>query len=360
MKKCLMHVFMASLWLVGCTQDDGWLGITGASEDVDDVEIVLPEKVDDYGKAVAMEVSGTVERLVKMNADYSDADGSVEFKERFLKDFYTANPTIRKKRTIGEAMPQIGMTTEEFVERYRTLTEVQIKFIHRIIDECENSQSDYELLKKLSHLKDVIYTDVPEIEQERLLNVISVLFYSVKELDHLEAQGMTLTPQKTSLNIPRLRRSGETAKDEHNKDDEKDENEDGSNGNGDNGNGSGSVGGGGTTGGGSTSGGGSGSSVSSNCRKFLTAVWVIAVGEPTPAGEIVASVITVWVAGELLYEVITCRKSYSAYCTEQYEKCQNDKKSPWSKPNSGGTWGTSMCLDCMRKCEIRGFWVCPV
>ena len=83
MKKCLMHVFMASLWLVGCIQDDGWLGITGASEDVDDVEIVLPEKVDDYGKAVAMEVSGTVERLVKMNADYSDADGSVEFKESF-------------------------------------------------------------------------------------------------------------------------------------------------------------------------------------------------------------------------------------------------------------------------------------
>ena len=50
MKKCLMHVFMASLWFVGCTQDDGWLGITGASEDVDDVEIVLPEKVDDGGK----------------------------------------------------------------------------------------------------------------------------------------------------------------------------------------------------------------------------------------------------------------------------------------------------------------------
>ena len=357
MKKCLMHVFMASLWLVGCIQDDGWLGITGASEDVDDVEIVLPEKVDDYGKAVAMEVSGTVERLVKMNADYSDADGSVEFKERFLKDFYTANPTIRKKRTIGETMPQIGMTTEEFVERYRTLTEVQIKFIHRIIDECENSQSDYELLKKLSHLKDVIYTDVPEIEQERLLNVISVLFYSVKELNHLEAQGMTLTPQKTSLNIPRLRRSGETAKDEHNKDDEKDENEDGSNGNGDNGNGSGSVGGGGTTGGGSTSGGGSGSSVSSNCRKFLTAVWVIAVGEPTPAGEIVASVITVWVAGELLYEVITCRKNAADinYCIEQYDKCMDGSL---GNEHSGG-WGYSICSRCLDRCRAQGYWVCP-
>lgn len=351
MKKCLMHVFMASLWLVGCTQDDGWLGITGASEDVDDVEIVLPEKVDDYGKAVAMEVSGTVERLVKMNSDYSDADGSVEFKERFLKDFYTANPTIRKKRTIGEAMPQIGMTTEEFVERYRTLTEVQIKFIHRIIDECENSQSDYELLKKLSHLKDVIYTDVPEMEQERLLNVISVLFYSVKELNHLEAQGMTLTPQKTSLNIPRLRRSGETAKDEHNKDDEKDENEDGSNGNGDNGNGSGSVGGGGTTGGGSTSGGGSGSSVSSNCRKFLTAVWVIAVGE------IVASVITVWVAGELLYEVITCRKNAADinYCIEQYDKCMDGSL---GNEHSGG-WGYSICSRCLDRCRAQGYWVCP-
>lgn len=179
----------------------------------------------------------------------------------------------------------------------------------------------------------------------------------MKELNHLEAQGMTLTPQKTSLNIPRLRRSGETAKDEHNKDDEKDENEDGSNGNGDNGNGSGSVGGGGTTGGGSTSGGGSGSSVSSNCRKFLTAVWVIAVGEPTPAGEIVASVITVWVAGELLYEVITCRKNAADinYCIEQYDKCMDGSL---GNEHSGG-WGYSICSRCLDRCRAQGYWVCP-
>ena len=354
MKSYLMYVFLASLWFVGCTQDEGWFAMSEASEDVDDVEIVLPESVDDYGQAVAMELHNTVERLVEMNADYSEADGSVEFKEKFLKDFYTNSPTIRKKRTIGETMPQIGMAAEEFAECYRTLTEVQIKFIHRIIDECENSQSDYELLKKLSHLKDVIYTEVPEIEQERFLNVVSVLFYTVKELNHLEAQGMTLTPQKTRLNIPRLRNSSETTKDEDDGGGNNGGGGSGDDGNGDNDGGSG--GGGGAIGGG-VPGGGASSGVSPGCRKFLTAVWVIAVGEPTPAGEIVASVITVWVAGELLYEVITCRKNAVDvnYCIKMYDKCMDGSL---GNEHSGG-WGYSICSRCLNRCRAQGLWVCP-
>lgn len=45
------------------------------------------------------------------------------------------------------------------------------------------------------------------------------------------------------------------------------------------------------------------------CRTFLATVWTIAIGEPTPTGEIVASVATVVVAEILLYEVVTCKKN---------------------------------------------------
>lgn len=58
---------------------------------------------------------------------------------------------------------------------------------------------------------------------------------------------------------------------------------------------------------GNESGGGWGSSGT----KFLATVRTIAVGEPTPAGEIAASVITVVVGGILLYEVVACSKSQS-------------------------------------------------
>ena len=54
----------------------------------------------------------------------------------------------------------------------------------------------------------------------------------------------------------------------------------------------------------------------------MAATWAIAVGEPTPTEEIVASVITVYVGAMLLYEVIVCKKSYPtnrAECQERYE-----------------------------------------
>ncbi len=50
----------------------------------------------------------------------------------------------------------------------------------------------------------------------------------------------------------------------------------------------------------------SGGSVGGTCRTVLATTWAIALGEPSPFGEIVASVITVAVAGVLMYEVLLC------------------------------------------------------
>lgn len=57
------------------------------------------------------------------------------------------------------------------------------------------------------------------------------------------------------------------------------------------------------------------------CAKFLASRWTIAVGEPTPLGEIVMSVATIVVAGVLLYEVITCKTATDNSANPHYSYC---------------------------------------
>lgn len=97
---------------------------------------------------------------------------------------------------------------------------------------------------------------------------------------------------------------------------------------------------------GSSGGSGTGGSFGDNCRKFLATTWAIAIGEPTPAGEIVAAIATVMVAGVLLYEVVVCAKSNlqkecvkyaslrvgSGYeCDACYRECMNNGAWPFYK-----------------------------
>ena len=111
-------------------------------------------------------------------------------------------------------------------------------------------------------IRQKIYSDVPEIQQERLFTITAVLYYGIKEIQNLEEQG--LMPRTPQSNIQYLRlKSGNNE---------------------------------------------SGGSFGDSCRKFLAATWAIAIGEFTPAGEIVASVVIVIIGGILLYEVVVCAK----------------------------------------------------
>lgn len=71
---------------------------------------------------------------------------------------------------------------------------------------------------------------------------------------------------------------------------------------------------------------------------LLVPIWSIAVGEPTPGGEIVASVTTVvTLTGALLYHVVTCVRDYNDsheevngsseldFCYKKYIECMNGK-----------------------------------
>ena len=316
MKKLLFYALSIVLITQSCSQSDDFFDERSTwEEEKGQQEISFPESVEAYGKAVAKELRTTVLRLNEMNVDYSKADGSKEFREKFYKDWYDANPTIAKSRASGMSFSGM-MDPTEFAEGYRQLTEVQLDFVQQIINECEKSTSYLDLKDRLITMKKKICAQVAEIEQERLLNVISVLYYAIQEISYLEEQGLMLRTPYNDILISRVKTRNV-------------END---------------------------------GSIIAGCTKFLTSVWGIAVGEPTPYGEVVASVVTVIVgvgmAAVMMYEVVTCKQDkMTLFCEDMYELCtKHDKKN--NAPNSGG-WGRTMCYECYHYCLAQGVWDCP-
>ncbi|WP_455963037.1 hypothetical protein [Bacteroides bouchesdurhonensis] len=315
MRKLFFYVFSVALFM-SCSQSDEFTNeLTVLEEETMKDEISFPEPIEAYGKAVAREIRVTVERLNEMNVDYSKANGSKEFREKFYKEWFDASPSIARTRAAGISVPTV-MSPTEFAERYNELTEAQINFIQQIIDECKKSTSYQNLLDRLSDMKEKICSQVSEIEQERLLNVISVLYYGVKEISYLEDQGLMLRIPSNNIQLSRVKTRGE--------------NDD---------------------------------FIPASCRKFLATIWTIAVGEPTAAGEIVASVasVTVLVGSTLvfMYEVIVCaaEESEDFDCANEYGICMGNG-GKWTERNSGG-WGRTMCELCFRYCQKEHVWECP-
>lgn len=149
---------------------------------------------------------------------------------------------------------------------------------------------------------------MPELQQERLFNITAALYYGMHELQDLEAQGLIIPTPNREVKIAAVKSRSE-----------------------------------------------SGSTLSGNCRQILATAWAIAVGEPTPAGEIVAMVTTVIVGGILMYEVWLCGGSSSggsssdineAYCQRRYLECLEKNYQ----------YGTYRCEPCYRYCQTNGVW----
>jgi hypothetical protein len=250
------------------------------------------EHSEKYGKAVAAELHKTIINLNKIGVDYSTADNSIIFKERFYKDLYKVNQNVNMKDDIRQVDPAV------FAEKVRNLTNIQIEFIQRIIKECETSASYQELLDKLLNINKDINLQVPEIEQERLYNITAVLYYGMKEIQNLEKQGQMLRTPHNIIQRVRLKSGSEP------------------------------------------------SDFGASCSKFLATTWAIAIGEPTPAGEIVATVMTVMVGGLLLYEVIVCSSSSDS---SDYNHCQQKYQNCYSPIPDG-------CGICLQFCLVQGYW----
>lgn len=100
------------------------------------------------------------------------------------------------------------MSATEFMERYNSLTDIQLEFIHKIIGECEKSRSSQDLLARLVALNKEIHAQVPEIEQERLLNVIAVLYYGGQKIVYLEHQGLMLRTPYNNIKLSKVKTRG--------------------------------------------------------------------------------------------------------------------------------------------------------
>lgn len=315
MKKIVFLVSLFALLMQGCSQDDFVNEMFVPEEDVQQVGIDFPEEIETFGKTVAADIRTTIINMIEQGIDYSEIPDSIAFRERFFADWYAAHPKIIQSRSAQMEFP-MEMDASEFAEKYQMLTDIQIDFIHKIIQECAQSSSDKDLLERLVVLRKEISKQVPEIEQDRLLNVISVLYYGVQTISELEAEGLML---KTPYNYNELQMAQVKTRAE------------------------------------------SGFTfVPEGCRTFLATVWTIAIGEPTPFGEIVAAVITYYVGAQLIYEVMTCKKreeiDNTNYCINKYNECiQQGGKD--GQAHSGG-WGYTKCANCLQFCQKQGYWNC--
>lgn len=105
MKKQISMMFIAMpLIFSGCNT---W------GESSSEEENYLPIPIEDYGKEVAKELHKTVKNLSKMEVDYSDANSSEEFKERFYADYSEAS-------SVGggiDAVQPMKMSAKTFSEK---------------------------------------------------------------------------------------------------------------------------------------------------------------------------------------------------------------------------------------------------
>ena len=314
MKKFYWIIWASVLLLCGhgCLQDEVMEDVMLC--DVEREQLNLPKHLEDYGKKVANVIKFTVAQMVEKGVDYSDLPDSTDFRKIFFSDWCRINAIDTCFHELRNSMPS-QMSASDFAENYRSLTDLQIEFIKKIVAECEQSKSFQDLLFRLVNVRNDVYLQIPEIERERILRVISVLYYGIQEIMHLDEQGLILiTPfSYHSQQLVSVKTRTEYVL----------------------------------------------PSVPSYCRVFLTTIWNLAVGEPTLAGEVVASVMTVWIAGEMFYEVITCLKSSDIrqFCQEKYNDCM-EYDSKWNKEHSGG-WGATMCSQCYVYCLAQGIWDCP-
>lgn len=319
MRKLLFIVFSVALLMQGCSQSDIFMDEQYVSEkEIVREDIEFPKHIEAFGKGVAKEIEVTVGNLNDLNIDYSEIADSTNFREKFYKDWYNANPTVAKTRAAGTTYPLDMMSATEFMEKYNSLTNVQLEFIQKIIGQCKKSRSDQDLLYKLIDLNKEIHVQVPEIEQERLLNIIAVLYYGLQKVSYLEAQGLMLKTPYNSIKLSKVKtRSGNE-----------------------------NIG-----------------SIVGYCRDLTGTIWAIALAEPSPYGEVgaTAGTVLIWVgaAAAITYAVISCneveKNSNEEFCMEKYLKCTETK---YGDAHTGG-WGYTMCHRCYDYCIMQGVWSCP-
>lgn len=275
-------------------------------EDISNKEQIenFPETSKQFGLAVAKELNGTIRNLHKQGVDYSKANITAEFKESFYTDFFKASSNATKTKSTNSV---VTTSPKEFMRRINNLTKIQIDFINRINNECSASTSDTDFYNKLITINNDIYALVPEIQQERLFNITSVLYYSMKEIQNLEAQGLMIPTPRSNMRHLLVKTKSESG----------------------------------------------GGSFAETCRNVLAASFAVAVATPIPGDEIIVGVTLIgYIAALQLYEYVVCTKKKfpsddHEYCMKLFEQCDKSNTIPYNQ-----------CEQCYRFCMSQGWWNC--
>ena len=233
--------------------------------------------------------------------DYSDANGSPEFQRKFYTDWLNASPSTTKS---GLTADQILPDPVTIVEKYRNLTPAQSGFIRRITDECGRSESYEQFCTALAGITKKIHRDVPVIEQERLLYIVSALYYGLSEIYNLQIKGQFPAASQAGLRAPLIKTRSE-----------------------------------------------GGDGFWGSCRQIFQSVCNYVVGAVIDTGEVVTSISRTVVGGVAVFAVVLCFKgdtgpeSNREYCMPLLDKCL-------------GIWGGkyNQCDVCYRFCLAQGYW----
>lgn len=303
--KRLFCTFIVGVLLLGCSSQDDIMERfnTNGPE--------FPTHIEKYGKELAKSIKQTVAILNKQGVDYSDANYSKDFHDKFYKDWLNASPSATKSKTTIE---QLEVDPLVLVEKYRNLTPVQLKFIDRIINEGSKSDSYEEFCAIIKGINSDINHEVPKIEQERLLHITSALYYGLSEVYHLQKQGQMLITPQTNLQLSMVKTRSESG----------------------------------------------GGGIWETCRQIFETTCNYVVGmSPYYAGEVVTSISTTILSGAVVFVVVLCMSNGDTdFCESFASKC-SDKK--WKYEN--GSWIRMDCTVCYSFCKQNGHWnhsACPL
>lgn len=227
----------------------------------------FPESSKKFGESIANELEKSIRSLHMAGVDYSHIVDADELRISLYKDLHTNRPEIFKTKSTNIELP---FESQDFIKQLNTLTRIQIDYINRIIRECGSSLTYRDLYENLKNINKDILKNIPDIQQERLFNVTSFLYHSMKILEDLESQGIVIPTSANNTNQLSTK-----------------------------------------------------SYIGDNCRKVIAATWAAALAEPSPFGEAIAFATTLMISGMILYEIIVCPTDYS-YCQSLYENCYSD------------------------------------
>jgi len=264
---------------------------------------IFPENSKDFGVEVANCINHAIKGFHKSGIDYSNAEVNSDFRHRFYKDYFQNFPNVNTDE--GKQIIDHQFSASVHSRGLSNLTDIQLSVIDMITSECAKSVTYDDFYDVICKINAKICESVPDIQQERLYNITSALYYGMREIQRLESNGYIIpTPNREIKSAVAKSRSE------------------------------------------------SGGSVGGTCRTVLATTWAIALGEPSPFGEIVASVITVAVAGVLMYEVLLCPAGSSNggsstddrwnYCQFKFSRCYSPR------PDACGT--------CLQYCMQQGSW----